>query len=406
VKKEVIIASFLLTLGIFLGISGTYLQRIEASENLITPYSDTFSVFSMLKQQEKPKYTVYGFLPYWTINKAKYLQFDKLTDLAYFGLNINADGTFKKIQDDGIVDPGYNNWRNNKDLKEVIEKSKIEGVRVSLTVISHESDTSDYFLGCRSCWDKLADEVIKELDYHQINSVHLNFEYADYTDGDKADQYTEFSDFINRKLDAKYGDSYTVVSTFADSLVKPRVTKVQDLVNVVDGIFIMAYDFHRPSSDQSGPVAPVGGIGVHAEYDIKTMIKDYLAHAPASKLILGVPYYGYNWVVTSSNPNSARIPGNDYIGFSQSQTYENVMETILRAKPNLNWDVLGLTPYFSYVSPETGSVRQVYYENEESLKAKYELAKNNNFAGVGIWALGYDGGYQELWKLLNDEFVL
>src|SRR3989344_5748231 len=157
VRKEVIITAFLLFIGVLFWLSSLYLNRIEASENSISPFSDSVSIYSLLSHPERPKYTVYGFLPYWTINKAKYLQFDKLTDIAYFGLNINADGTFRKIQDDGIVDPGYNNWRNNKDLKEVIEKSKIEGVRVSLTVISHESDTSDYFLGCRSCWDKLAD---------------------------------------------------------------------------------------------------------------------------------------------------------------------------------------------------------------------------------------------------------
>jgi spore germination protein YaaH len=49
--------------------------------------------------------------------------------------------------------------------------------------------------------------------------------------------------------------------------------------------------------------------------------------------------------------------------------------------------------------------RQVYFENERSLRAKYELIKANDLAGVGIWALGYDGGYQELWNLLKEQFV-
>ena len=405
VRKEVIITAFLLFVGVLFWLSSLYLNRIEASENSISPFSDSVSIYSLLSPPERPKYTVYGFLPYWTINKAKYLQFDKLTDIAYFGLNINADGTFRKYLDDGTTDPGYNNWINNEDLQNLITKSKKEGIRFSLTVISHESDVSDDFLMCKTCWNTLVQELFRELDAKKINSVNLNFEYADYTDGSYADRYTELTQFINNKLDERYGDAYVVVSTFADSLVKPRVTKVDGLAKVSDGLFIMAYDFHRPDSDTTGPVAPIGGKGIYAEYDIQTMLKDYLSNAPANKLILGVPYYGYNWVVTSPLPNSSRIPGNDYIGFSQSQSYEFVMDTILRVHPNIKWDNLGLTPYFSYVSPETGSTRQVYYENEESLKIKYQLAKNNHLAGVGIWALGYDGGYQELWNLLKNEFV-
>jgi spore germination protein YaaH len=120
---------------------------------------------------------------------------------------------------------------------------------------------------------------------------------------------------------------------------------------------------------------------------------------------MGVPYYGYNWIVTTTDQNAVRIPGNDLIGTSQSQPYQNVMDTILETKPQINWDELAQSPYFTYTSPATGMTRQVYFENEQSLKAKYELVKKYDLAGVGIWALGYDGGYQELWNLLKEEFV-
>ena len=32
------------------------------------------------------------------------------------------------------------------------------------------------------------------------------------------------------------------------------------------------------------------------------------------------------------------------------------------------------------------------------------MAKDKNLRGVGIWALGYDKGYQDLWNLLGEEF--
>lgn len=335
----------------------------------------------------------------------EYLQMDKLTDIAYFGLHLNADGTFKKVLEDGTAEPGYNSWKNNDKLGKLIRSAKSQGVRVSLTVVAHDAEATDAFLNCEKCWTTFGNELIKELDAKNLKDVNLNFEYAEYTDESYANKYTKLADFINKALDAKYGDSYVVVSTFADSIIKPRVTKVQDLAKVVDALFIMAYDFHQPGSDNSGAVAPIGGAGKISEYDINTMIKDYLAFMPPTKMILGVPYYGYNWVVNSVEPNSERIPGRDDIGFSQSQAYEDIMDTLLEVKPKIEWDELAQSPYFTYVSPATGSTRQVYFEDEKSLQAKYDLAKRNSLAGVGIWALGYDGGYQELWKLLNSEFV-
>ncbi|KKT11682.1 MAG: hypothetical protein UV89_C0011G0004 [candidate division WWE3 bacterium GW2011_GWB2_43_22] len=167
----------------------------------------------------------------------------------------------------------------------------------------------------------------------------------------------------------------------------------------------MGYDFHRPTSDTAGPVAPIGGKGVHSEYDIETMLKDYLAIVPPNKLLLGVPYYGYNWVVGEDEKYAERIDGNDNIGFSQSQSYEAIMDVLIDIKPKVMWDDLGQVPYFSYISAETGQQRQVFFENQRSLAVKYKLVKNNGLMGVGIWALGYDGGYTELWDLLYDEFI-
>ena len=48
--------------------------------------------------------------------------------------------------------------------------------------------------------------------------------------------------------------------------------------------------------------------------------------------------------------------------------------------------------------------RQLYFEDVKSLSIKYDWIKKNNFGGVGIWALGYDHGYSELWNLLTEKF--
>jgi spore germination protein YaaH len=402
---QAIILTVIVAVAITLGIYNIYLLNQKSPSKILSPLGNSFSIFSMFNHSHKPKKIVYGYLPYWSVPDAQYLQLNKITDIAYFGIYINEDGTLTETLEDGTTEPGLATWRKDKDLDKFIKDAKSSGVRVALTIISHKDDISDKFLDCRTCWDTLLTNVEKELESKHIKDVNFNFEYADLVeDKTKAQKYTELVEYFNKQLDSKYGNSFVVVATFADSLVKPRVTDVASLGKVADMLFIMAYDFHRPDSDNAGPVAPIDGKGVYADYDIRTMLTDYLANVQPNKIVLGVPYYGYNWVVKEGEPNSERIPGSDDIGYSQSQTYSQIMDTILELKPEVKWDELGQVPFFTYTSPETNQTREVYFENDKSLEAKYKLIKENNLAGLGIWALGYDGGYTELWQVIEKEF--
>jgi spore germination protein YaaH len=401
-KLSLFVIPILLTTTIFTYV--IYSKKIPKSTELIYPLGNAFSVLAASTKYETPEYIVYGYLPYWTLENIEYLQLDKLTDIAYFGIYLKKDGTIKKNLDDGAIEPGYNLWKNSNSLKNLIADCKKNNVRFALTVISHEDEVSDEFLNCEFCWETFADVLENELNSQGVKSVNLNFEYVEYTDEEVANKYTKFVDYITKEMKKRFDSPFVVVSTFADSLVKPRVTKIADLSKVADAMFIMAYDFHRPTSDNAGPVSPVGGAGVHAEYDINTMLDDYLANSPPNKLIMGIPYYGYNWVVEENKEYAKRIEGRDDIGFSQSQSYADIMENLLEVKPEVFWDELGQTPYFTYVSPETTAIREVYFDNKDSLKIKYQLAKENRLLGVGIWALGYDKGYLDLWDLLGEEF--
>lgn len=409
-KSEIKVVLTILFIGIFLAISGFYIKNSNSAQKLLYPIVKPINILSFLGTHKKPSYMVYGYLPYWMLDSSKYLRLEKLTDIAYFGIYINSDGTFKKtiIDDDGVLvtEPGYRNWKENEDLKKLIQASKKEGARFALTVIAHEDESNDEFLDCRECWNTLLDGIVKELEEKNLTDVNLNFEYAEYTENDKALKFAEFTKYLNEELDYRFGDSRVVVSAFADSAVKPRVSsKLNELGRYSDGIFIMAYDFHRPTSDAAGPVSPLNSDGKNSDYDLNKMIEDFLSQIAPNKLILGVPYYGYNWVVESDGEYAKRIEGTDEIGFSQSQTYDVIMSDIDEMGLTVKWDSTAQVPYYTYVSPETGSIRQVYFENVESLGKKYELVKNKSLAGIGIWALGYDGDRPELWDLILEHFV-
>jgi spore germination protein YaaH len=406
VKKEIKLSITIFALGVFL-LCSMILVKSNNKGGVVSPFSTNSSVFSFfLGKHDKPKKIIYGYLPWWSLENAKYLQIDKLTHIAYFGLYLEADGTFSTTtigeDDSTIQEPGMRDWNNSKELKNLINKCKQQDVRVALTVISHIDEKNDAFLNCRPCWDTLLTNLKKELDAKGIKDVNLNFEHAEGTVDGISQKFAEFTKFLNEELDKTYGDSFLVVSAFGDSTTQSRVSSdLDNLGRYADGIFIMAYDYHRPESETVGPVSPIEGNGSN----VTTTILDFLTKVPPSKIILGVPYYGYNWLVESDAVDAARIPGSDANGFSQSQSYESVMETLIEVEPELKWDDVGKAPYFTYNSPETGQLRTAFFENAESLKYKYDLVNKYNLGGVGIWALGYDGGYSDLWDLLYTEFI-
>ena len=94
---------------------------------------------------------------------------------------------------------------------------------------------------------------------------------------------------------------------------------------------------------------------------------------------------------------ASRMEGNDSIGYSKVITYGEVTDLLISKRIQPLWDDVAKTPYVNYVDEDTGSLRQVYYDNEKSLKLKADLASKNGFLGVGVWALGYEGGYVDLW---------
>lgn len=373
-------------------------------KTIISSLGNNLSVLSETSER-KTKHVVYGFLPYWKLNKSEHIQTDKLTDIAYFALSINKNGGIKKYGDDGIIDPGYNKWKNSKVWDDLVKKAKARGTRLSVTLISHEDNKTKEFLHCRACWNKTLSELTAEMKEKEVYNLNVDFELVKPDAKEELSlKYSQFVNFLNENLDNTFGNSYVVVSTLPDSMYKPRLTHVKSLAKAADGIFIMAYDFHRPTSDSAGPIAPINGGKTYYEYDVSTMLNDYLSAVNPSKLILGVPYYGYNWIVTNNQANAQRIPGNDYLGYSVSQTYENIMEVKLENNLKEIWDNIAKVPYFTYFSPDKQVLRQVYFENYDSLRIKYKLAKEKDLAGIGIWALGYDGGYQELWDLIRVEF--
>ena len=130
-----------------------------------------------------------------------------------------------------------------------------------------------------------------------------------------------------------------------------------------------------------------------------------LQWAPADHVLLGVPYYGYNWPVTSKVPHATVQSNKKKYGAVKSVTYASARD-FLAAHPKVkrHYDALEGSAYYTYWSKKYKTYRQVYFEDEHSLAAKYDYVLTSGLGGIGIWTLDNDRGYAALSNVLRDKF--
>lgn len=357
---------------------------------------------------------VFGFLPYWNMKDSDKLNIRSLTHLAYFGLDLNSDGTVRTLDNPREKEPG---WRklNGSEFAILSRQVKLLGKKLILTVVAMKTDQIETLLNDEGSRQKAISSILTVMLEKQFDGINVDFEYMGFPGSQTRDNFTRFvTDLTGRckKMNSKCEISLDV---FADSGVKNRLYDLSALGRVVDQVVVMAYDFFRPSSLQSGPVSPLRGKCPPAgseptahsrfrtcedcnclDYDIVTSISDIDKLVPSYKVILGVPFYGYEWQTVDEKWMSRTYPKTG--GLATYKRIQSLFSDNTVSSLSAAWSGETLTPFLSY--SKDGNIYQIYYENEDSLKLKIDFIHQAKLSGLAIWALGYEIPYQNLWKTI------
>lgn len=170
--------------------------------------------------------------------------------------------------------------------------------------------------------------------------------------------------------------SIAVVPRFSDNFPDTRAVEFRTgewgapydfraIGQVVDFMVLMTYDHHGSST----PPGPVAG---HAW--MKQAL-DYAAHrVPRQKLLLGIPFYGREWVETASGT------------LSRSLTYGDIRPLLARPGLEVQWDTRWRAPWFQY--REGPELHTVWFDDSRSYKEKLQLMREYNLRGFAAWRLG------------------
>jgi spore germination protein YaaH len=320
-------------------------------------------------------HVVHGYHPYWIDDAtADSYRWDLLTHLAYFSYEVDpATGEAVTVRD----------WHTST----VIDRAKAEGVRVLLVVTNFGAANNRSILSSTTARALLIERVVALLRQRGAHGVNIDFESVP---GDQRGNLVAFFAELRARLDADLPGG--VITTAVPAVDWNAAWDVAALAASIDLFFVMGYDYSWSGSSEAGPVAPIRGMN----YNVERSLRWYLdAGVPASKLLLGVPYYGYDWPVVSDAPRAVATDR------ATARTY-SVVASWLPGRTR-QWSEPYLNPWIAY---QGSSWRQVWYDDAESLGHKYQLAKDLGLAGIGMWALGYDAGIPELWELIARMFSL
>jgi hypothetical protein len=129
--------------------------------------------------------------------------------------------------------------------------------------------------------------------------------------------------------------------------------------------------------------------------------------AGASKVILGVPYYGRKSCVAGTAPNgypTSAVQADTYLNAASESGSNLVQPGSYLTHRDAN-DPTGQERWDTWVNTSLNCQREFYWDDTAALSHKYALVNSDGLRGVGIWNLNYGGGAPELWCLLNNSFA-
>ncbi len=350
-------------------------------------YYENFTPFRPSDNGNQQKYNgctlnkmVYGWHPYWAGNDYLNYQWDLLSHFSFFSYEVDKN-------------TGNATTTHSFATSAAVDAALASGnTKVTLCVTLFGSSNLTTFLTNSTAKQTLITNLINTIQSRGAHGVNIDFE------GLPSSQKTNFANFMvdlaNQMHAAIPGSEISSVLYAVDW---NNVFDFSIMLPAVDYFVIMGYDYYYPGSSNTGPNDPLYHFGNSYNFTLSKTITDYInAGCTKDRLVLGLPYYGFQWETVDSNIPSATTAN------GIARTYQLVKDNTSGnySQANHQFDNDSYTDI--YVFQQSGIWKQCYITEKDAFKKRLQHVNNSDIAGIGIWALGYDDGYDDFWWAIND----
>ncbi len=355
------------------------LPTVEGSPAPVTPAK--LFAHSMIEHQ------VVAFVPYWTLSSfttsAAALESTDATVLVYSNVCVAGDGSIDTSPGEcangmnALLSPEFTAF---VDVAHSYHDRVLLSVQTIDPAIIHALGTHPM---ARS--STLASAVLHLVNTYGLDGIDLDIEGRGPAD---RENYVNFVRDFSRNVRASSNKLELMADTYPQSAASSTdFYDVAKLAHYLDALFVMAYQMNNAHhSSANSPLASP----TLAWSAVQTLIQ-YTAVVPANKIIFGMPFYGLNFTTRNANP------GSQFIGNPGARLYNDI---VAAARP-AQWDIGSSTPFA--VFQQDGQWHQDWFDDPVSIALKTALAQNFHLAGVGVWALSYQGADTQMLAALTGE---
>ena len=281
-----------------------------------------------------------------------------LTGVSIWAWRLEADGSLKPD-----VEPA--------DLARVVQAAASLGLTTYALVHNYRNPAFDGEAAHRLLTDPVAvsravEHIASQAAEHGLAGITLDLENVPARDR------APFSQFVATLAQRLHRDRrrLTVAVPARTSDGPGNAYDYAALANAADELWLMAYDQHY----RTGPPGPVASFPW-----VEQVVAHAVSVAPASRIVLGLPAYGYEW-----NPSQQLARG---------LTYGQAMARVKAKGATLRWHPVHRVPY---VTTRDGT--EVWFEDRYSAGYKLQLVERYGLAGVAVWRLGQED--PGLWEVV------
>ncbi len=359
----------------------------------LLPVSVPFSPLSSSSPHPKysipyTSYIIVGFLPYWNLKKVTPAALTNVTHLAYFGLLLSGDGSLYTKINRREEDPGYTNYK--RILSHTID---VGNKPLTLTFMPESQAALAEILTTKNHRQACIHTIVNALQESRASGINIDFEPLGEISPSLRDDFTLFIQELRSELHKLDSSKLLTISIYASASIHPRIWDLENLAGLADYFVVMTYDYTMPITDNVGPNAPLRGSGQLFDNDITKNIAEISKQIPSGKILLGIPFYGYEWK-TADTTKYATSSSRGAVA-----SLERIQAMLDDQTLELLWDRNTLTPYG--IASISGETSQIYFENIDSIRLKLEFVRSARLGGIAIWALGYEGNNPDLWQSIT-----
>lgn len=237
--------------------------------------------------------------------------------------------------------------------------------------------------------EKLTTQIIETIEKYNLDGINVDIENLTPSDRDA------FSEFVRILREKMPKDKILTVSVAANPEGKDTGWQgsydYEKLGEYSDYLFVMAYDEHSQGGE-CGPVASLEFVEKSIEYTLNYVSRD--------KVVLGIPLYGRYWKEGAESGGEAVVIGAVPSIISKNKGIVKYDEIIGEAQVTFSINNPRIKTRINEVTLEDGKYT-IWYQNEESIKAKLNLVNECDLLGAGVWALGQEK--VDVWEYYKNE---